>query len=217
MNYDEYTSGITTFTSFTTNTTFFMATIEDIKKLREETGSSPVEIKKALKEANDDVQKAKELLRIWGKAVVGKKSAKEANDGVIDFYLHTNAKTGVLLDIRCETDFVAKSPEFKSLAHEICLQIAAMKPLYVSEEAIPTEALDGEIKIYEEQVAGSGKPENIAKQIIEGKIKKYKESIALLSQSWVKDDSKTIKSLIEDTIAKVGEKIEVKHFARYEI
>lgn len=194
-----------------------MATIEQIKQLRDETGVSPVEIKKALVEAKDDIEKAKELLRIWGKTVVNKKSGKEAKDGLIDYYLHPNAKTGVLLDIRCETDFVAKSPEFKNLAHEIALQIAALKPLFVSEDQISEELMDGEVKIYTEQAAGSGKPENIVAQIIEGKVKKYKESISLLSQPWVKDDSKTIKNLIEDTVAKVGENIEVKRFARYEI
>ena len=194
-----------------------MATIEQIKQLRDETGVSPVEIKKALLEAKDDIKKAKELLRIWGKTVVNKKSEKEAKDGVIDYYLHPNAKTGVLLDIRCETDFVAKSPEFKNLAHEIALQIAALKPLFVSEDQIPAEVLDGEIKIYTQQAEGSGKPANIAQQMIEGKIKKYKESISLLSQPWVKDDSKTIKNLIEEAVFKVGENIEVKRFVRYEI
>ena len=176
-----------------------------------------MEIKKALDQAGGDLEKAKELLRVWGKSVANKKNAKEAKDGLVDFYLHPNAKTGVLLDIRCETDFVAKSPEFKSLAHEICLQIAASKPLYISEDEIPAEVLDGENKIYKEQVADSGKPEDIAKQIIEGKIKKYKESISLLSQPWIKDDAKTIKQLIEDTVAKVGENILVKGFTRYEI
>jgi elongation factor Ts len=131
--------------------------------------------------------------------------------------LHPNAKTGVLLDIRCETDFVAKSPEFKNLAHEICLQIAAMKPLYVSEDQIPEEFLDGETKIYTEQIKDSGKPENIVKQILEGKLKKYKDEISLMSQTWIKDDQKSIKNLVEDTVAKVGENIEIKKFARYEI
>ena len=194
-----------------------MAGIEIIKQLREETGVSPVEIKKALQEAGDDIEKAKELLRKWGMKLAGKKVGKEARDGVIDFYIHPNLKTGVLLDIRCETDFVAKSPNFKSLAHEICLQIAASKPLYVSEKDIPQEFLDGETKIYMEQAAGSGKPENIVKQMVEGKLTKYKESICLLSQVWIKDDSKTIKNLIEETVSKVGENIEIKKFARFEI
>ncbi|MSU54900.1 MAG: elongation factor Ts [Candidatus Staskawiczbacteria bacterium] len=191
--------------------------IEQIKQLRDETGVSPVEIKKALAEANGDIEKAKELLRIWGKKISDKKVSREAKQGVIDTYIHSNLKTGVLLDIRCETDFVAASPEFKSLAHEICLQIAASKPLFVNEDSIPGAFLDGEIKIYKEQIANSGKPQNIADQILEGKIKKYKESISLLAQPWIKDDSKTIKNLIEDTVAKLGENIEVKNFSRFEI
>ena len=121
------------------------------------------------------------------------------------------------MDIRCESDFVAKLPDFKNLAHEICLQIAAMKPLFIKDEDIPDEVIDGEIKMYKEQVKDSGKPENIVNQIVEGKLKKYKEEISLLSQIWIKDDSKTVKNLIEDTVAKVGENIEIKRFARFEI
>lgn len=194
-----------------------MVNIDQIKQLRDETGVSPVEIKKALAKSNGDIEKAKELLRIWGKSVAGKKTDREAKQGIVDYYLHPNAKTGVLLDIRCESDFVAKSPDFKNLAHEVCLQIAASKPLYVLEDQIPAEVVDGEVKIYTEQAAGSGKPETIVKQIIEGKLKKYKESISLLSQPWIKDDSKTVKNLIEETVSKVGENIEVKRFIRYEI
>jgi len=194
-----------------------MISIDQIKQLREETGVSPTEIKKALEETKGDVEKAKELLRIRGKAILNKKSSRETKSGLIETYLHSNAKTGVLLDIRCESDFVAKLPDFKNLAHEICLQIAAMKPLYIKDEDIPDEVVDGEVKIYKEQVKDSGKPENIVNQIVEGKLKKYKEEISLLSQTWIKDDSKTIKNLIEDTVAKVGENIEVKRFARYEI
>jgi elongation factor Ts len=194
-----------------------MVTIDQIKQLREETGVSIIEVKKALEQSKGDVEKARESLRILGKAVSAKKTSRETKSGLIETYLHSNAKTGVLLDIRCETDFVAKSPDFKNLAHEICLQIAAMKPLFVLEAEIPEEFLDGETKIYTEQAAGSGKPEKIVAQIIEGKLKKYKDEICLLSQPWIKDDEKTIKDLIEDTVAKVGEKIEVKRFARYEI
>lgn len=194
-----------------------MISIDQIKQLREETGVSVSEVKKALEAAAGDIVKAKELLRVWGKAVSTKKSSRETKSGLVDAYLHSSARTGVLLDIRCETDFVAKSPDLKTLAHEICLQIAAMKPLFVSEEEIPEEFLDGEMKIYKAQVADSGKPEQIVAQILEGKLKKYKESVSLLSQPWIKDDSKNIKNLIEDTVAKIGEKIEVKKFARYEI
>jgi elongation factor Ts len=194
-----------------------MVTIDQIKQLREETGVSPTEIKKALEEAKGDTEKAKELLRVWGKKVLNKKLDRETKAGLIECYMHPSCTTGVLLDIRCETDFVAKSPDFKNLAHEVCLQIAAMKPLYVKDEDIPEGFLDGEIKIYQEQAGGSGKPENIVKQIVEGKINKYKQEIVLLLQPWIKDDTRTIKNLIEDTVAKVGENIEVKRFARYEI
>jgi len=192
-------------------------TIDQIKQLREETGLAPTQIKKALEESNGDTDRARELLRIWGKNVSIKKVSRETNCGLIDTYLHSSGNTGVMLDIRCETDFVAKSPDFKGLAHEICLQIAAMKPSFVSENEIPEGYLDGEMKIYKEQIKDSGKPEKIVEQILEGKINKYKQEICLLNQIWIKDDSKTIKDLIEDTTAKVGEKIEVKKFARFEI
>jgi len=194
-----------------------MVSIEQIKQLREETGLSISEVKKALENSNGDVEKAKEALRILGKTLLGKKASRETKVGLIEAYVHQSGMTGVLLDIRSETDFVSKSPDFKNLAHEICLQIAAMKPLYISEADIPEGFLDGETKIYEEQIKDSGKPENIVEQILEGKLNKYKKEICLLSQTWVKDDTKTIKNLIEDVVGKVGENIEIKHFARYEI
>lgn len=194
-----------------------MVTIDQIKDLREETGLSISEVKKALEQSNGDIGKAKEALRILGKTLLSKKLSRETKSGLIEGYVHQNGSTGVLLDIRCETDFVAKSPEFKNLAHELCLQITAMKPLFVKEEDIPEGFLDGEIKIYKEQIKDSGKPENIVAQILEGKISKYKKEICLLNQTWIKDDTKTVKNLIEDTVGKVGENIEVKKFARYEI
>lgn len=195
----------------------FMISIEQIKQLRDETEVSVSEVKKALEQANGDMAKAKEILKSLGQKMVSKKADREVKQGIIDTYLHSNFKVGVLLDIRCESDFVAKGPDFKNLAHEICLQIVAMKPLFVSENDIPLEFLDGETKIYQEQIKDSGKPENIVNQILEGKLKKYKESVSLLSQPWVKDDTKTIKNLIEDTVAKIGENVEVKRFSRFEV
>jgi len=194
-----------------------MVTIDQIKKLRDETGISLAEIKKALEETNGDVEKAKELLRIVGQKNLYKKSDRETKAGLIEAYVHQNGTTGVMLDIRCETDFVAKNPDFKALAHEICLQIAAMKPLYVKEEEIPAEIIDGETRIYQEQLKDSGKPEKIVAQVLEGKLNKYKSEISLLSQTWVKDDSKTIKNLVEDAVGKLGENIEIKRFSRFEI
>lgn len=142
---------------------------------------------------------------------------KELKQGVIESYIHSNKKVGVLLDLRCETDFVAKTDEFKTLAHELCLQIAAMGALFIKEEDIPEEFLIGERKIYEEQLIDSGKSKELINKIIDGKIKKYKEEISLLSQSWIKDDSKTIKDLIKNYTEKLGEDISIKRFVRYEI
>ncbi len=194
-----------------------MVDIQQIKQLRKETGVGPTECKKALTEAKGDIEKAKYILRTWGKDFAVKKTTRETKQGLIESYIHPNSKIGILLDIRCESDFVAKSEDFKKLAHEICLQIAAMKPLFLNEKDIPKEFLDGERKIYQEQFKDSGKPQKIIDEIIEGKLKKYKEEISLLSQSWIKDETKTIKELIDEYIAKLGENIIVKQFTRYEI
>ena len=194
-----------------------MTSIKKVKQLREETEVSFAECKKALEETGDDIEKAKETLRKWGRELAGKKSDREAKEGIIESYLHPNKKIGVLLDIRSESDFVAKSSEFQKLAHEICLQIAAMKPFYSKIEDIPEEFLQGERNIYREQLKNSGKPQKIVDEIIEGKLKKYKEEISLLSQLWIKDENKTIKNLIDEHIAKFGENIIIKKFVRYEI
>ncbi len=194
-----------------------MITIDQIKQLRQETGVSVIECKKALQETKGDFEKAKELLRKWGRELAGKKSEREAGEGIIESYIHPNKKVGVLVDIRCESDFVARSADFQKLAHELCLQIAAMSPLFLKEEDIPEEFIDGEKKIYKEQFKNSGKPEKIIGQIIEGKLKKYKEEISLTSQPWIKDEEKTIKDLINEYVAKLGENIIIKRFIKYDI
>jgi len=194
-----------------------MNLIDQIKQLREETGLSVSEIKNALEKTKGDINKAREILKTLGKSVSEKKSLRETKAGLIDSYLHPNGKVGVLLDIRCETDFVAKSSDFRQLAHEVCLQIAAMKPLFISENDIPEDFLDKEKNLYREQFVNSGKPQKIIDQIIEGKLNKYKKDVCLLLQSWIKDDSKIVKDLVESTIAKIGEKVEIKKFTRYEI
>jgi len=188
-----------------------------LKQLREETGVSISECKKALDEARGDLASAKEILRRRGQSLAGKKSERGAKEGIIECYLHPNKKVGVILDIHCESDFVARSDEFHKLAHELCLQIAAMKPIFLKEEEMPEEFLEGEKRIYREQFSNTGKPQKIIDQIIEGKLKKYKEEVSLLSQPWIKDEAKTIKDLIQDHIAMLGENIELKKFQRYEI
>ncbi len=194
-----------------------MVDFEKLKQLRQETSVSMMECKKALEQAGGDLEKAKEILRKKGMELAAQKEASGTTEGIIESYIHSNKKIGVLLDIRCETDFVARSQEFKKLAHELALHIAAMAPKFVRPDDIPGEYLDGERKIYREQFLGSGKPEKLIAEIVEGKIKKLKEEISLLNQPFVKDPGKTVKELINEYIAKLGENIVIKKFVRYEI
>lgn len=194
-----------------------MISIDQIKQLREETNVSVIQCKKALEETNGDIEKAKEVLRKWGEDLAGKKANRETNQGIIEAYIHSNKKIGVLVDIRCETDFVARSEDFKNLAHNLCLHIAATNPYYIKPEDVPEQELRGEREIYKEQFAGTGKPEEIVEKIIEGKIKKYKEEICLLTQPFVKEPDKTVQDVLNEYIAKLGENIIVKRFVRFEI
>jgi len=194
-----------------------MISIAQIKKLREETGISISECKKALEESRGDFEKAKEILRKWGQGFAQKKIEKEAKEGVIESYIHPGKKIGVMVELRCESDFVARSEEFRKLAHELCLQIAAMNPLFLKTEDIPEEFLAGERKIWEAQFRDFGKPKKIINEVIEGKLKKYKEEISLISQPWIRDEAKTIKDLIDEYIATLGENIIIRKFVRYEL
>ncbi len=139
------------------------------------------------------------------------------NQGIIEAYIHSNKKIGVLVELRCETDFVARTEEFQKLAHELCLQIAAMNPLFLKEENIPEEFLAGEKKIFQEEFKNSGKTEEAIDEIVKEKLEKYKKEISLLTQAWIRDEKKTIKDLIDEYIAKLGENIIVKRFTRYEL
>lgn len=194
-----------------------MVDIEKIKRLREETGVSLSDCKKALEESGGDIEKAKEILRIMGKEFARKKAREEVKEGIISSYIHPNKKVGVLLEMRCQTDFVARSQEFQNLAHEICLQIAAMNPLFVREEDIPEEVLEREKEIYQKEFENSGKPSEVIEKIVENKLKKYKEEVSLLSQPWIKDEKRRIGDLLEEHIRVFGENILIKRFARFEI
>lgn len=191
--------------------------INEIKKLRELTGVSVSECKKALEEAGGDIEKAKEILRKRGEDVAQKKSERQTGEGIISVYVHSNNKLGVLLDLRCETDFVARSEEFKKLAHELCLQIASMKPSFVKPEDIPQDILEKEREIYTEQLEKEGKPDNIINNIVEGKLEKFKKENCLLLQQWIKNPDMTIDDLIKEHITKFGENIRVERFVIYEI
>ncbi len=194
-----------------------MADINQIKKLREETGISIGECKKALEEAKGDEKLAKDKLREWGAKIADKRASREALEGIVVSYIHPNNKVGVLLDMRCESDFVAKSDDFKDLSHEICLQIAAMDPSYIKEEDVPKEEIEKKREIFLKQLEEDKKPKEIKEKIVEGKIKKDLQESVLLYQPWVKEEKKTIEKLLEEYTAKIGEKIKIERFTRYQI
>jgi elongation factor Ts len=194
-----------------------MVSIEQIKKLREETGISISECKKALEASKGNLEKAKVILKEWGKEFSKKKIERETKQGIVEGYIHPGKKIGVMVELNCESDFVARSEDFQKLAHEICLQAAAMSPLFSKKEDIPDDFLFGERKIWEEQLKDSGKSKKIIDEIISGKLEKFKEEISLLSQLWIKDETKTVKDLIDEYISRLGENIVVGRFIRFEI
>ena len=192
-------------------------TASDVNALRQKTGVGMMDCKKALTEANGDMDKAIEILREKGMATAAKKAGRIAAEGVVDSYIHMGGKVGVLVEVNCETDFVARGDQFKELVHDIALQIAASKPLYVTKEEVPQDVLDKEKEILKIQAMNEGKPEAIAEKMVLGRIKKYYEDFCLLEQPFVKDPSKTVGQLITEAIASIGEKITVRRFTRYEM
>lgn len=189
-----------------------------IVKLRNMTGAGMLDCKKALEETGGDIEKAIDYLRKKGEVKAAKKSAeRNAREGIIHAYIHGGGKVGVLLQLNCETDFVAKNEEFKNLAHNLAMHIAALNPSYVKPEDIPEGELDREKDIYNEQLKAEGKPKNIIDKILDGKVAKYYEEVCFLNQPYIKDDKKKVEQIIAEAIAKIGEKIEVARFVRYQI
>ncbi len=188
-----------------------------VKKLREQSGVGILECKKAVAESENDFDKAVEILRKKGFAKAQAKAGRATNQGAIGSYIHSNSRIGVLLELGCETDFVAQNEDFQALSKDICMQIAAMNPLYISENDIPAEALEKEKDIFREQMKNSGKPENIIEKIVEGKLGKYYSEVCLLHQAFFKEDKKTIQELIAEKVHKLGENISVKRFVRYQV
>ncbi|MEN3045001.1 MAG: translation elongation factor Ts [Candidatus Hydrothermales bacterium] len=191
--------------------------LELIKELRERTGAGIMDCKKALIESDGDIEKAIEILRKIGIAKAEKKLDREAKEGIIEAYIHPGSKLGVLVELNCETDFVAKNEEFIRLAREIAMQIAAMSPIAVKRENIPQDIIERERKIYYEQAKESGKPENIIQKIVDGKMENFYKEKCLLEQSYIRDPSITVGDLIKQYITKFGENIVVKRFARFRI
>jgi elongation factor Ts len=188
-----------------------------VKELRERTGSGMMDCKAALAETGGNIEKAIDYLREKGLAKAAKKAARTASDGRIFHYVHTNFKVGALLELNSETDFVAKTDEFNALGHELAMHITAANPLYLRPEDVPAEDLEREKAIYRQQLLDEGKPENRLDMIIEGKIKKFYETACLLEQPYIRDGDKKIKDLLVEIIAKMGENIVIRRFARFVI
>lgn len=192
-----------------------MSLSEDIKTLREQTGAGMLDCKKALEQNGGNMDKAADWLREQGIAKAAKKQSRIAAEGSVFLYNHMNGKIGVMLEINCESDFVAKNDDFQALGHDICLHIAANAPKYVRREEVDASDLDKEKEILRAQVINEGKPEAMADKIVEGKIKKYYKDVCLVEQDFVKNPDITVEQLVNDAILKIGEKITIRRFARF--
>lgn len=188
-----------------------------VKELRAKTGAGIMDCREALKENDGDVEKAAGWLRQKGISKAEKKASRETNEGRIGSYIHMGGRVGVLVEINCETDFVAKTDEFNALVGDVAMQIAAMSPRFISREEVPQEVIDAELAGYKAAAVEEGKPENIAEKIAQGKVDKYFQSQCLLEQPFIKDDSKTIDALLKETISKTGENMRIKRFARFDL
>jgi len=188
-----------------------------VKELREKTGAGMLDCKKALEEANGDLTKAAELLREKGLAAAANKAGRIATEGVVESYIHAGGRIGVLVEINCETDFVAKTDQFRDFARDIAMQIAAANPKFVRREEVSQEELDKEREILKAQALNEGKPANIVEKMVEGRLGKYYEEFCLLEQSFIKDPDKTVSMLLNEKVSAIGENISIRRFVRYEL
>ena len=192
-----------------------MSTINDIQKLREHTGAGMMATKKALAEADGDFAKAVDLLRQRGVKVAAAKGERATGQGLIEAYVHLGGKLGVLVEVACETDFVARTDKFKELAHDLAMQVAATNPLYLEPKDVPQEVIEREQRIYLEQLAAEGKQPPMADKIIAGKLAKFYQEVCLMKQPFFKDDQQTVAEVVTAAIAALGENIKIKRFARF--
>ncbi len=192
-------------------------TTEMIKELRAATNAGVLDCRKALTEANGDFQKAVDWLREKGMATAAKRSDRTASNGIVELYSHGGGRVGVMVEVNCETDFVARSEAFRSFAHEVALQIAAQAPQYVSETDIPESVLAHEAEIAKKRAMEEGKPEAVAARIVEGRLNKFKDEVCLLRQAYIRDEDTTIEKLLHQTVASTGENIIIRRFARWEL
>ena len=194
-----------------------MVTAQEVKELRERTGVGMMDCKRALVDANGDMEEAIKILREKGLAAAAKKAGRIAAEGIVESYIHLNGKIGVMVEVNCETDFVAKTPDCKAFVHSIAMHIAAAKPLYVNKEEVPQAELDAEREIIRAQALNEGKPEKIVDKIVEGRISKYYKEVCLMEQQYILDTDITIAQMVNEQVVKVGEKISVRRFVRYEM
>lgn len=192
-------------------------TAKDVQQLRQRTGAGMMECKRALEETNGNMDQAAENLRKKGIAKADKRQGKQTSEGQITSYIHHNGKVGVLVEVNCETDFVARTDDFKTLAREIALHIASAAPLSVDKDGVPSDAVEREKRIFEEQARESGKPENIIAKMVEGKVESYYKEVVLLSQPWIREPKKTVGDLVKEASARVGENIQVRRFVRFQM
>lgn len=193
-----------------------MVTAEMVKELRERTGAGMMECKKALTEANGDMEKAIEILRERGLAAAAKKAGRIAAEGVVDAYIHGDGRIGVLVEINTETDFAAKNEDFRTFVKDIAMHIAASKPEYISRDEVPAERVEKEKEILRAQALNEGKPEKIVEKMVEGRLEKFYKEICLLEQPFIKDPDKTVQQLLNEKIAIIGENINIRRFVRFE-
>lgn len=193
-----------------------MITASMVKELRERTGAGMMDCKKALTEVNGDMEKAIELLREKGLAAAAKKAGRIAAEGIVDSYIHGDGRIGVLVEVNCETDFVAKTDEFKTFVKDMAMQIAAANPLYIKREDVPDEVIEKEREIIKAQALNEGKPEKVIDKIVEGRLEKYYKEVCLLEQPFIKDTDKSVKDILTEKIATIGENINIRRFVRYE-
>lgn len=190
-------------------------TAKMVKELRDKTGAGMMDCKKALTETDGNVEKAVDYLRAQGIAKAEKKSSRAANDGMIYSYIHQGSRLGALVEVNCETDFVAKTEDFQLFVKDIAMQVAASSPLAVSREGIDQEIIERERTVYKEQIINEGKPEHIADKIVTGKLEKFYRENVLLEQSFIKDSDKTIETYLKETVGRLGENIQIARFARF--
>jgi elongation factor Ts len=188
-----------------------------VKELREKTGAGILDCQKALQESGDDIEKAIDYLRQKGLAAAQKKSGRETNQGLIHAYIHMGGKIGVLIEVNCETDFVARNEEFKAFVNDLALQVAAAKPSYVKREDIPKDVVDKERAIYEGQAKEMGKPPAAWPKIVDGKLEKFYQESCLMEQAFIKDPAVMVKDLLAQKIAKIGENMNIRRFTRYQL